>query len=178
LTRSGLALPEKRSVNRTGGSRVAKEAEVNDISNVTISGRVTAEPVSIAEGNGSTFSVAVNRSYKKTDSNEFQESVSFVDVTVWNGIAALCNRKLHKGNAIVVSGRLEQQRWESPDTGEKRSRLIVVASQVIGEFVFARTDQAPEPTPDAAPPGDFNEQMDLAVAAVESKPAARRRKAA
>jgi single stranded DNA-binding protein len=151
---------------------------MNDINTTTVSGRIVRDPISIANGNGCTFSLASNRSYKAATSEKFIEDVCFIDVTCWNSLAALLNRKLKKGHSVTVVGRLQQQKWLDAETGEKRSRLILVGAQVVGEYVFAKTDEAPEPTPDTPPPADFNEQMDAELAAVTKKAARRSKKAA
>ncbi len=75
------------------------------------------------------FGLAVNRRWKEQGSDEWSEAVSFVDVTVWQQLAENVAESLTKGDRVHVSGRLEQQSWESPE-GEKRTKVIVVADEV------------------------------------------------
>ncbi len=74
---------------------------------------------------------------------------TFVDVTAWNQQAEVITEYCQKGRPVVVEGRLEQDRWETP-TGEKRSRLKVVAQRVT--FLPGNGGTAPEaePLPDWA----------------------------
>lgn len=99
----------------------------------------------------SNFSVAVNHRYTKEDGTKVEE-VAFVDVAAWNRQAEACAEYLKKGRAVLVSGRLTQDSWEDPRTGQKRSKLRVVAQQVT--FVGGGTkDEAPseEPLPEETP---------------------------
>lgn len=74
------------------------------------------------------FGLAVNRVWFDADRQK-QEEVSFFDVTVWQQLAENVCESLGKGDRVHVSGRIEQQSWESP-TGEKRNKVIVVADEV------------------------------------------------
>lgn len=56
-------------------------------------------------------------------------SPSWVDVTAWEKTAENVAQYLSKGDECAVSGRLRQERWET-DSGEKRSRIVIVASRV------------------------------------------------
>lgn len=75
------------------------------------------------------LTVASNRKFTKKD-GEKGEEVVFVDVTVWNRQGEMCTEYLKKGRAVLVSGRLVQDRWEDDATGQKRSKLRVVADSV------------------------------------------------
>lgn len=75
------------------------------------------------------FGLAVNRRWKEQGSDEWSESVSFFDVTCWRELAENVAESIVKGSRVFVTGRLEQQSWESP-TGEKRNKVIVVADEV------------------------------------------------
>ncbi len=109
------------------------------------------------------FTVAVNRRYTKDDGEKVEE-VAFVDVSAWNRLAETCAEYLKKGKAALVSGRLVQDHWEDKETGQKRSKLRVVAQQVtfVGggsreeesspEEIPAEETPAPEIPAKAAPP--------------------------
>jgi len=70
------------------------------------------------------ITVAVNE--KRKD----QETTAFVDCTMWDKTAENCAEYLGKGSPILVEGRLQQDNWEDKETGKKRSKLKVVASNV------------------------------------------------
>ena len=75
-----------------------------------------------------TFGVAVNRRWQTKGSTEWQEQTSWFDVTVWGAMAENVAESLHKGDRVVISGRLEQQSWETAEG--KRSRVVLVADEV------------------------------------------------
>lgn len=108
------------------------------------------------------FALALNRSYTNKQTGQRVEEVTFVDVVAWGRTAETCAEYLKKGRQVFVEGRLQQDRWESPD-GKKMSKVKVTAEQVT--FVGARpagggSADAPapaagaEPAADAAPPED------------------------
>ena len=77
--------------------------------------------------------VAVNRAYT-TDSGEKREEVTFVDVTLWGRTAEVASEYLKKGRPVFVEGRLQMDTWDDKQTGQKRTRLRVVAEnmQLLG----------------------------------------------
>jgi single-strand DNA-binding protein len=100
-------------------------------SNATIVGNLTRDPELRFTPNGSqvaTFGVAVNRRWRGQN-GDWQENVSFFNVTCWNDLAENVASTLQKGNRVLVSGRLEQRSWETQQ-GEKRSTVEIVADEV------------------------------------------------
>jgi single-strand DNA-binding protein len=101
-------------------------------SNVTIVGNLTRDPELRYTPNGApvaTFGVAVNRRWQNRDSQQWEESTSFFNVTCWRDLAQNVSESLEKGSRVVVSGRLEQRSWETQQ-GERRSVVEVVADEV------------------------------------------------
>lgn len=75
------------------------------------------------------ITLAVNRNYK-TDSGEKREEVTFVDVELWGRVAEIAGEYVRKGNPLYVEGRLKQDSWEDKDSGQKRTKLKVVAENI------------------------------------------------
>ena len=73
------------------------------------------------------FSIASNRYFKQEE--EYQNEVSYFDVTSWGHLAEVCGEYLKKGRGVRVVGRLKQDRWNDPE-GNGRSRVSVVAEHV------------------------------------------------
>lgn len=59
-----------------------------------------------------------------------ESEVSYYDVVAWQSLAENVAETLHKGMRVVVVGRMEQQRWEDKDTGDNRSKVVVVADEM------------------------------------------------
>jgi len=61
---------------------------------------------------------------------ERKEETVFIDVTVWDRQAENCSEYLSKGRPVLVEGRLTQDTWEDKETGQKRSKIKIVANTV------------------------------------------------
>jgi single-strand DNA-binding protein len=77
--------------------------------------------------------LAINRSWKD-DNGEKKEEVTFVDVTAFGRTAEVIQEYLKKGSPIFIEGRLHLDTWDDKQTGQKRSRLRVIAEnlQMLG----------------------------------------------
>ena len=51
-----------------------------------------------------------------------KDKTSWIKVTAFNKMAEVCEKYLHKGAKIAMSGMLDLEKWESPE-GENRSML-------------------------------------------------------
>jgi single-strand DNA-binding protein len=73
--------------------------------------------------------VAVNRVWTN-EAGEKKEEVTFVDVDVFGRTAENVGQYMRKGRPILVEGRLRLDQWDDKQTGQKKSRLGVVAETV------------------------------------------------
>lgn len=99
---------------------------------VILAGNLTRDPELRYTQSGQatcSFGLAINRSWTDNTTKERKEVVSFFDVIVWQDMAENIAESLSKGDRVVVSGRLEQRSWETPE-GDKRSKVEVVADEV------------------------------------------------
>lgn len=97
---------------------------------ITLAGNLTRDPELrfIAAGRAQTsFGIAVGRRYQVN--GEWKEQTSFFNVVTWGGLAENVAASLTKGMRVVISGRLEQREY-TPDGGEKRTIIEVVADEV------------------------------------------------
>lgn len=78
------------------------------------------------------FSVAVNSKRGEV------EEVSYFDVVAFGDLATNVSESLHKGDRVVVVGRLRQERWEDKETGQNRSKVKIIADDVAPGLRFAR----------------------------------------
>ena len=103
-------------------------------SKAIIAGNVTRDPDMRTTPSGSqvcSFAIAVNRSYKDSSGAQ-QDQVSYLDCVAWGKSAEIICQYVHKGSALLVSGRLEQRSWEDKNSGQKRSRTEIV----VEDFSF------------------------------------------
>jgi single-strand DNA-binding protein len=106
---------------------------------VTLVGNVTRDPEIRYTPSGqtvATFGLAVNRRWQNRQTQEWEEQVSFFDVKCWSQMAENVSESVQRGTRVIVTGRLEQRSWET-DTGEKRSKVEVVADEVAPSLRWA-----------------------------------------
>lgn len=66
---------------------------------------------------------------RKTDSGEWVEETTFVDVTLWSRTAEVASEYLTKGAPVLIEGRLKLDTWQGKD-GQKQSKLRVVGEKM------------------------------------------------
>ncbi len=99
---------------------------------VTVVGNITRDPELRFTASGqatASFGLAVNRVWNDRQTNEKKEAVSFFDIVCWREMAENASESLSKGARVLVTGRLEQRSWETPE-GEKRSKIEIVADEI------------------------------------------------
>ena len=96
------------------------------INQVILMGRLTRDPEQRTTTSGRTvvsFSLAVDRVGQ-------DDQADFFDITAWEKLGELVMQYLAKGRRVLVQGRLRQDSWEDKETGKKRSRVEVTATDV------------------------------------------------
>src|SRR5215475_6772673 len=73
--------------------------------------------------------LAVNRVWTN-EAGEKKEEVTFVDVDIFGRTAENVGQYMRKGRPILIEGRLKLDQWDDKQTGQKKSRLGVVAETV------------------------------------------------
>jgi len=98
------------------------------VNKVILIGNITRDPEIkyIPKGTAVTdLGLAVNRRYNVD--GEKREETAFIEVTFWGRQAEVASEYLKRGSTVYVEGRLQMDTWEDKQTGQKRSRLRVVA---------------------------------------------------
>ena len=115
------------------------------LNRATVIGNLTRDPELKALPSGmqvASFSVATNRVWKDK-SGARQESTDFHNVVVFGRQAETTSQYLHKGDTVLVEGRMQTRSWDGPD-GAKRYRTEIVADRVqFGPKGGARSGGAP-----------------------------------
>jgi single-strand DNA-binding protein len=91
------------------------------------------------------FSIAVNRSWKKGD--EWQEEVSYFDCVMFGKRAE--NTNLNKGDSVVLTGKLKQERWQAE--GKNRSKVVITVDTVKPLVKYKKAEPAPADEEDDLP---------------------------
>lgn len=109
---------------------------------VTVTGNATREPELRFTPSGqavANFGLAVNRRWQNRQTQEWEEKVSFFDITCWAQLAENAAESVGKGTRVTVTGRLDQRSWETPD-GEKRSKVEIVADDIAVSLKWATAE--------------------------------------
>ncbi len=98
-------------------------------------GRLTRDPKLESSGNGveyCRFSVAIDRAYAKQGEDR---KCDFIDCTTFGKQAAFVQKYFHKGDGIMVEGRLESDKYVDKD-GNNRIAWKIICDRV--EFTPSR----------------------------------------
>ena len=107
------------------------ELRMPNINTISLTGRLTADPDYRTFPNGGgvlKFSVANNIPYKDKN-GEFQNKVTFINISYFGSAADKYVSRLHKGSPVYVAGELCQDTWQDSD-GKNRSTIYVRASKL------------------------------------------------
>src|SRR6195256_4848779 len=128
------------------------------LNRVMLIGRLTRDPELRYTPSGTAvcnLAMATNR-YGQDQGGERREFTDYHDIVVWNQgnrkLAELCSQYLQKGRLVYVEGRMQTRSWDDQQSGQKRYRTEVNASDV--QFLDSRQDGAPAATagtPSAVP---------------------------
>lgn len=83
------------------------------------------------------FGLAVNEKYKNSQ-GQLVEEVSFFDVTLFGKNAEVAHQYLKKGAAVLIQGKLKQDRWDDKSSGEKRQKIKVIGDKM--QFLGSKSD--------------------------------------
>jgi len=135
------------------------------INQVIVMGRLTRDPEARTTSTGKTvvsFSLAVDRQSQ-------DDSADFFDVTAWEKLGELVMQYLAKGRRVLVQGRLRQDSWDDKETGKKRSKVEVVATDVT--FLDGPSGDSAGTTPSGSAPAPSNKKSnDVVIQDIDDKP--------
>ena len=135
------------------------------INQVILLGRLTRDPEQRTTSTGKTiasFSIAVDRGGES-------DAADFFEVTAWEKLGELVIQYLGKGRRVLVQGRLRQDSWDDKETGKKRSRVEVTATDVT--FLDGPSDGAGGSVPSAPRSSSSNSKSDdVVIEDIDDKP--------
>ena len=104
---------------------------MNQLNSLIIEGNIVRTPEikdTVNKSKLATFSIAVNRYYKKSDGT-FEQEVSYFDVEAWGNLVESVGKNASKGFGCRVVGRLKQDRWKDGN-GKSFSKVSIVAEHI------------------------------------------------
>jgi len=112
------------------------------------------------------LSIAVNRRWQNRQTQEWEERVSYFEVTGYGSMAENAANSLQKGARVVVTGRLEQRSWET-ENGDKRSIVEINADEIAPSLRWATAVVTRTPRAEG---GNFQSSERPAAAARPNEP--------
>lgn len=108
---------------------------------ITIVGNLTDDPELRYTPNGvavANMRVAVNRRFRNQQSNEWEDRLDgFFTVNVWRDLAENVAESLHRGDRVLVQGRLQSRSYENKE-GETRWVTEIEADEVCPSLRWAK----------------------------------------
>lgn len=134
------------------------------INQVILMGRLTRDPETRTTPSGksvTSFTLAVDRQTQ-------DDQTDFFDVTAWEKLGDLVAQYLSKGRRCLVQGRLRQDSWDDKETGKKRSRIEVVATDVT--FLDAPGGDNSSSSDSASSASSKPKSEDVVIEDIDDKP--------
>lgn len=108
------------------------DVRVPDLNTVTVAGRLTRDPdlKYVSSGRAVCEISIANTKYYKTRDGERKEDTTFINATCWDKFAEYVGENLKKGRPVIIEGRLKSESWEDKNSGQKRSKVYILANRV------------------------------------------------
>lgn len=90
------------------------------------------------------FSVATNRRVKNKETGVWEDAPpTFIDITAWGKTAENVAKFFSKGDEILVLGRLDVDEWDDRQSGQRRTKVKIVADEF--QFCGPKRDKQSSP---------------------------------
>lgn len=76
------------------------------------------------------FSLATNERFKDK-AGEWQDRTEWHNIVAWQRLAEIIGEYVKKGSKVYIEGRLQTSSWEDKQSGEKKYRTEIVASDLV-----------------------------------------------
>jgi len=107
---------------------------------VSITGNCTRDPeLRYTQGGLSiaSFGLAYSTRKRNDQGNWEDGETSFFDITCFGQLADNVAESITKGTRVNVTGSLRQRSWETKESGEKRTKVEVIADEVAPSLKWA-----------------------------------------
>lgn len=142
---------------------------MNNINCLIVEGNITKNPELKTTPHGfpiCKIPIAVNHYYKKANSTEYVDEVSYFDVETFGKLAEICSKFSQKGRGVSVVGRIKQNRWKTEE-GKNQSRVTIIAEKV--EFKPRLNGSKEVAVDENANDAELKEKQNLAQAALAAR---------
>lgn len=157
-----------------------------NVNKVILIGRLTRDPEVRTFSTGGKvlhFGFAVTNRKKNPTTGQWEDDPMFIDVKIFNRgeggrQADIAEQSLRKGHQVFLEGRLVLETWDDKQTGQKRSKHVVVVDNYQflepraegageGGRSLASTEAARRPAPAPQPDTGYGDEAEGASAPPE-----------
>jgi single-strand DNA-binding protein len=76
------------------------------------------------------FPLATTETYKSRKSGEKTSHSEWHNVVLWRGLAEVAEKYLHKGDKVLIEGRIRTRSWEDKESGQMRYITEILGDQM------------------------------------------------
>ena len=80
------------------------------------------------------FPLATTETYKSRKSGEKTSHTEWHNIVLWRGLAEVADKYLHKGDKVLIEGRIRSRSWEDKESGQMRyiTEILTDQMQMLG----------------------------------------------
>lgn len=76
------------------------------------------------------FSIATTETYKNRQNGERTSHTEWHNIVLWRGLAEVADKYLHKGDKVLIEGRIRTRSWEDKESGQMRYSTEILGDQM------------------------------------------------
>ncbi|MDG1849769.1 MAG: single-stranded DNA-binding protein [Flavobacteriales bacterium] len=76
------------------------------------------------------FSIATTETYRNRQSGEKTNHTEWHNIVLWRNLAEVADKYLHKGDKVLIEGRIRSRSWEDKESGQMRYITEILADQM------------------------------------------------
>ncbi len=101
------------------------------------------------------FSIATDESYKDKNTGHIIPKTEWHRVVIFNRLAEVAQKYLHKGSRIYIEGRLQTKKWQGQDGQDRYTTEIVAIEMEMLDSKNSGSESPIKAGPDKKPRSDF-----------------------
>jgi single-strand DNA-binding protein len=95
------------------------------------------------------FSMATSEVFKNRQTGEKWTHTEWHNIILWRGLAEIAEKHLHKGDKVLIEGRIRSRSWEDKESGQTKfiTEILAKELQMMGskKIESANNDKTEEP---------------------------------
>lgn len=107
---------------------------------ITVTGRLAADPELRFSQSGTAMArmrvVAADRRLNQQSGEWEDGDTLWIDVTAFKKLAENLVESVKKGDLLVITGKIRTEEWDDRESGQKRSKIAMIADEVGASLAF------------------------------------------